>query len=70
MAAPLTASASTTAAAAIPWDKVAQFAGPMAQYMATANQAPAISSQSVQVSVWLSSPTLPDCGKPSLRARG
>ena len=47
MAAPLTASASTTAAAAIPWDKVAQFAGPMAQYMATANQAPAISSQSV-----------------------
>jgi hypothetical protein len=47
MAAPLTASASTTAAAGIPWDKAAQFAGPMFQYMATANQAPEISSQSV-----------------------
>jgi hypothetical protein len=44
MAAPLTASASTTAAAAPSW---AQFAGPMFQYMAAANQAPAISSQSV-----------------------
>lgn len=51
MAAPQTnqykSQAETNTTAGIPWDKAAQFAGPMFQYMATANQAPAISSQSV-----------------------
>ncbi len=50
MAAPQTtqkAGAVTDVMSNIPWDKMAQFAGPMFQYMATANKAPAISSQSV-----------------------
>jgi len=50
MAAPQTtqkAGAVTNAMSKIPLDKFAQFAGPMAQYMATANQAPEVTSQSV-----------------------